>query len=293
MNKAENLATVDFDRVRSAVYRALSTSAEILREQFISKRYSWNSKEDGSLLSTTDLDVDKTITDILSEAFPIWSIESEESAMRVDSGPSMGWIVDPLDGTDNFIQGSGYFSSAIGLTHEGKVIAAGISRPVTDEYIYIDVSVRQSHGGAVSGVERPSERLGRIGLCSAYGAREEAFVVDVAQNLLQISHRVMENWCPSLDWWSLLTDRLDALVSVARPSDMAGLDSKIGRFVFSAMQPSRSVQEFNVLDLSEQPIGRLEVASRTAEVSDVIISRLERSRALFVLEPTGNSRVER
>jgi myo-inositol-1(or 4)-monophosphatase len=73
----------------------------------------------------------------LKKHFPEISILAEESGYHEKDSESR-WIVDPLDGTKNFIQGIPYFAISIGLEKENKIIFGMVYDPIHDELFYAE-----------------------------------------------------------------------------------------------------------------------------------------------------------
>ena len=57
----------------------------------------------------------------------------EESAAAAGSDPTRRWIVDPLDGTTNFLHGLPHWAVSIALEHKGEIVAAVVFDPAKDE----------------------------------------------------------------------------------------------------------------------------------------------------------------
>jgi myo-inositol-1(or 4)-monophosphatase len=72
----------------------------------------------------------------LSKARPGYGFIGEEGGTRVGDDKTHTWIVDPLDGTTNFLHGIPQFAISIGLAREGVVIAGLIYNPANDD-LYI------------------------------------------------------------------------------------------------------------------------------------------------------------
>jgi len=72
----------------------------------------------------------------LAKARPGYGFVGEEGGTREGADKSHSWIVDPLDGTTNFLHGIPQFAISIGLAREGTVIAGVIYNPANDE-LYI------------------------------------------------------------------------------------------------------------------------------------------------------------
>ena len=77
----------------------------------------------GNLLTQTDLDIEAYLKEALAEEFPDHRVLSEETAAETDSAGWV-WVVDPLDGTHNFVSGIPFFCVNLALCYEGEPIVA-------------------------------------------------------------------------------------------------------------------------------------------------------------------------
>jgi len=77
----------------------------------------------GNLLSETDLMVERYLHEALAQEFPDHRVLSEETAADT---PSAGWVwvIDPLDGTRNFVSGIPFFCVNLALCHDGEPVVA-------------------------------------------------------------------------------------------------------------------------------------------------------------------------
>ncbi len=90
-------------------------------------------KGPADFVSTADLKADRILREELSRARPGFGMLTEESAPAPGQDPDHRWIVDPLDGTSNFLHGLPHFAISIGLERSGEIIAAIIYDPAKDE----------------------------------------------------------------------------------------------------------------------------------------------------------------
>ena len=94
-------------------------------------------KEDNSPVTRADKVADKKIREILSTAFPLYSLLTEES---VDDKSRLQndyvWIVDPIDGTKDFVAKNDQFTVNIGLSYKHKAVLGVILIPVSGEIYY-------------------------------------------------------------------------------------------------------------------------------------------------------------
>ena len=92
-------------------------------------------KKDKSLVSNIDLKAERTIIQLVKQYYPMDGILSEESKEQT-SKSGYKWIIDPLDGTHNYIHKIDIFGTSIALTFEEKVILGIIYIPSLNE-LYI------------------------------------------------------------------------------------------------------------------------------------------------------------
>ena len=118
------------NELATAVQAARSAGA-ILREEY-QKNHKGQRKSDNTLVSEADLIAEKDILGIIQQTFPEHSIFSEESGMHKQDSEYL-WIVDPLDGSTNFLERLHHFAVAIALVKSGEPRLGVIYHPLTDE----------------------------------------------------------------------------------------------------------------------------------------------------------------
>ena len=89
-------------------------------------------KGPGDFVTASDKKVEKIIIEELLKARPNYSILSEEAG-RISNDESFKWIIDPIDGTSNFLHGIPHFAISIGLEHNKEIICGIIYDPIKDE----------------------------------------------------------------------------------------------------------------------------------------------------------------
>ncbi len=90
-------------------------------------------KGPGDFVSAADRKAEKVVFEELSKARPGYGFVMEESGVVHGPDPSHRWLVDPLDGTTNFLHGLPIFSVSIALEREGQLVAGVIYNPATDD----------------------------------------------------------------------------------------------------------------------------------------------------------------
>jgi myo-inositol-1(or 4)-monophosphatase len=92
-----------------------------------------SAKGPGDFVSRADTRAEQIIRDELTEARPNYGWLAEESAEVKGEDPTRRWIVDPLDGTTNFLHGLPHWAISIGLEHKREIVAAVVYDPAKDE----------------------------------------------------------------------------------------------------------------------------------------------------------------
>ncbi len=90
-------------------------------------------KGPANFVTASDRRAEETLFQELSKARPGYGFLGEEGGSREGADKTHRWIVDPLDGTTNFMHGIPQFAISIALERDGAVIAGLIYNPVTDE----------------------------------------------------------------------------------------------------------------------------------------------------------------
>ena len=98
-------------------------------------------KGPGDFVTSADLKVEQIVKSELKKARPEFGFVMEESGSSPGGDRTHSWIVDPLDGTTNFLHGLPHFCVSIGLARENEVIAGVIFDPIKDEVFWAERGV--------------------------------------------------------------------------------------------------------------------------------------------------------
>ncbi len=91
-------------------------------------------------VTNSDLKTEKIIIDELKRAKPNFSIISEENGVENNKDKKNTWIIDPIDGTVNFLHGIPHFAISIALKSGHEIISGLIFDPIKDEIFYAEKS---------------------------------------------------------------------------------------------------------------------------------------------------------
>ena len=92
-----------------------------------------SSKGAGDFVSRADIAAEEIIRTDLREARPNYGWVGEESEPEIGKDPTRRWIVDPLDGTTNFLHGLPHWAVSIALEHKGEIVSGVVYDPTKDE----------------------------------------------------------------------------------------------------------------------------------------------------------------
>jgi myo-inositol-1(or 4)-monophosphatase len=89
-------------------------------------------------VSNADLKAEKIIIEELKKARPNYSIISEEDGSESNKDKNNIWIIDPIDGTTNFLHGVPHFAISIALKSKDEIVSGIIYDPIKDEMFYAE-----------------------------------------------------------------------------------------------------------------------------------------------------------
>src|SRR6266849_4525858 len=114
--------------VRSAIINvmgaaALKAARGLIRDFGEVEQLQVSVKGPGEFVTTADLRAEKVLRAELTKARPGYGLLMEEGGGEAGSDPRHRWIVDPLDGTTNFLHGIPHFAISIALERDGDIVA--------------------------------------------------------------------------------------------------------------------------------------------------------------------------
>lgn len=116
-----------------AIKAALKAGKIINRESVRLDQVEIQEKAQFDFVSNVDLECETSICEILHQYFPKDTIFSEEAGEKYKTDSENVWIIDPLDGTTNFLHGFPQYSVSIALTQRGRVVVGVVYDPVRNE----------------------------------------------------------------------------------------------------------------------------------------------------------------
>ncbi|MDC1112506.1 inositol monophosphatase family protein [Candidatus Pelagibacter sp.] len=95
-------------------------------------------KGPSDFVTNADIKVEKIIIEELKKAKPNYSIISEEKGIENNKDKKNIWIIDPIDGTINFLHGIPHFAISVALKTDNEIISGVIFDPIKNEMFYAE-----------------------------------------------------------------------------------------------------------------------------------------------------------
>ena len=95
-------------------------------------------KGPSDFVTNSDLKAEKIIIEELKRAKPSYSLISEENGIEKNKDSDYTWIIDPIDGTINYLHGIPHFAISLALKFKNEIISGVIFDPIKDEMFYAE-----------------------------------------------------------------------------------------------------------------------------------------------------------
>ena len=181
-------------------------------------------KGPADFVSAADRKAERALRDDLRKARPDFGLLMEESGEIEGGDRTRRWIVDPLDGTTNFLHGIPHFAISIGLEQDGELTAGVVYNPVSDELYWAEkgqgafINDRRLR---VSGRRRLEEALIATGIPFLGHGDAEAFEAELMAVMPRIAG-IRRFGAASLDLAYVAAGRFDAFWETGlKPWDVA------------------------------------------------------------------------
>ena len=146
-------------------------------------------------VTNADIKAEKIIIDELKKARPNYSIISEENGVEKNKDEINSWIIDPIDGTINFLHGVPHFAISIALKSKNEIICGLIFDPIKDELFYAE-----KNNGAFFNNQR-------IRVSKKNDINECLFAIGKLENKIDLTFR--RSGCAALDMAYVASGRYD------------------------------------------------------------------------------------
>jgi myo-inositol-1(or 4)-monophosphatase len=186
----------------------LARGAGRIAKSYFRKPTALNIREKGlhDLVTEADLAIDRYLTDEIRRAFPDDGIVTEESG---GDWTESVWVIDPLDGTQNFARGIGHFAISIAFHHAGSTEAGVVYNPVSGEMF----TARRGFGAFCNGEPiaiRPTASAREAVIDAGYSSqRPVADYLTLLSRLTGASYGFLQNGSAAMGLAHVASGRID------------------------------------------------------------------------------------
>ena len=121
------------------IYNAcLKASKSLIRDFGEIEKLQVSSKGPGDFVTAADKKSEKIIIEELLKAHPDYGILSEEAGVINKKNEKQRWIIDPIDGTLNFLNGIPHFAISVGYEENNEIICGIIFDPIKNEIFFAE-----------------------------------------------------------------------------------------------------------------------------------------------------------
>ncbi|MFH1037096.1 MAG: inositol monophosphatase family protein [PVC group bacterium] len=205
MNGSERSIT---NEALAAALEAVRSAGRIIQEQG-ARVFRVDHKGATDLVTEVDLAAEKEIIAILSKTFPGHRIMAEESG-PAERESDYVWLIDPIDGTTNFVHGYPFYSVSVALECRAAVILGIVYDPLRDELFQAvrgEGTFLNGRALSVSGVDSLEGSLLATGF--PYDRDQRARALSIASRLLPRVQGVRRDGSAALDLAYVAAGRLD------------------------------------------------------------------------------------
>lgn len=160
-----------------------------------------------------DIESEKTILSLITKKFSQFNILAEETGL-IDNKSEYTFIIDPLDGSNNFVLGIPNFSISIGLLKGDKIILGAIHLPILNHTYYAQegrgafLDKKQLAVNKEANIKKSSVSY----TCGYVNSQEYAETLKHKLNKLGIK-RMLEFWSPAVEFCLMASGKLEAVIN--------------------------------------------------------------------------------
>ena len=214
-------AEIEADELIDAASRAAREAGQILRDW--AGRFTVREKGRADLVTEADHAAQAAIHERIRRQFPQHGFLGEEGLEETAPGGRYRWIIDPLDGTSNYVHGFPFYAVSIGIEDQGELIGGAIYDPSRDELF----TAARGQGTCLNGkpvTTSGTEPLGEAMLMASLpvGTRRDDPAIARFLKLLPRAQTVQRSGSAALNLSYVACGRIDGFWSSSlKPWDMA------------------------------------------------------------------------
>ena len=210
-----------YEQLRETAEEAARIGGRILHDW--ADKFTAREKSPANLVTEADFASENAIFEFIHARYPDHRFLGEEGLNRNEGNSAFRWIIDPLDGTSNYVHGFPYYAVSIGVEEDGRMVAGAVYDPSRDEMF----SASAGQGTMLNGqpIRVSSEEDLANALCMAslpVKTTRDDPAVQAFLRVLEAAQHVQRTGSAALNLASVAAGRIEAFWSTSlKPWDMA------------------------------------------------------------------------
>lgn len=211
---------IDSEQLRDVAVEAARLGGRILQDW--RAKFTAREKSPKNLVTEADVASQQAILEYILARYPDHQFLGEEDLCRAGSAPYR-WIIDPLDGTSNYVHGFPYYAVSIGVECDGVLLAGAVYDPNRDELFSAARGAGATRNGERIEVSTPRDLSQALCMASLpMKAHRTDLQVQRFLKLLEAAQHVQRTGSAALNLCGVACGRIDAFWSTSLlPWDMA------------------------------------------------------------------------
>ncbi len=263
INNGESMLKSEFETLNKRVRSAGAILLNYFGKQLQIKQKSTNA----DYRIQADVETEHAIVEAIEEIFPEYNILAEEQG-EINKNSDYTFIIDPLDGTNNFVLGIPVFTSSIALMKNGVIIYGVIHHPVTGDTYYAEKGKGAFlNGKPISVNNENNEQNMTVSYYCDYTAPKDR-VFKFKSTLLNLDiKRFLDLWSPAFCYCGLACGRNEAIIN----DGIELYDFAAGKLI--AMEAGAKLTDFKGTD-ENGDINNTFVITNGTKIHDYLVNKV-------------------
>ena len=216
-----------------------------------------------------DIASEKAILKIIKEKFPIYNIHSEEEG-KINKKSQYSIVIDPLDGTNNFILGIPNFSVSIAIFHKNEAIMGVVYHPILNQTFFAEKDKDAFLNGKKIKVNNVTDHK-KITIAHTCGYKTSlSYIAKVFYSMFVDLNkkRMTDNWSPAYDYCMLACGKIESVFT----NGIEIYDFAAGKLI--AKEAGAKIIDFNGKK-GNNYLNNKFIISNTSEINNYILNTIK------------------
>lgn len=202
-----------FNHIEKNIIKAAKDGGRIVKHYYNHHLKAHEKSQAADFFTRADIEAENRIIKSLQEKLPHANIEAEESG-KINNHSEYTFVIDPIDGTNNFYSGVPYFSVSIALVKRGEPVFAVVHNPLTGDLYWAKKdqgAYKNDKRIKCSSVDSLKDSIAAY--VSGYTCDKKRRLKIMARLYDHGIARIHDNWCPTLDYCLFACGHIDCVIT--------------------------------------------------------------------------------